>query len=169
MYWSRTASLNGVIDPDNEAKWALGDPTEYRKSDVYYQANDTLVSLRPAMKASWGLYIVLACQPVLTILFVLTSLFLCRDPISDGFGLIAILAGAKFESLRLLKGASFSGKLDYPVRMQIVAHNDVTSEDYGKPKPRNEYIFKRSDINIGHGPLRGENSQEELHDLFRGT
>ena len=102
MYWSRTVAQ------------------ATKHFDLDYSVDTHVQSSRQAMNTPTGLYIVLACQPALTFLMVITSLAFHKAPIHRGFGMIAILAGVRTDTLKLIKGASFSGKLSKPVQMKIL-------------------------------------------------
>ena len=73
------------------------------------------------MHPSWALYVVLGVQPVLiSVLFIASFVlgyFLAVD--GDNFGIIALLAGVRTETLKLFEGASFSGTLKKPVGVRI--------------------------------------------------
>ena len=104
------------------------------------------------MNPSWILYVVLACQPILTIIIVLACLLMYHAPVDNGFRMIAVLAGARVESLRIPEGASFSGKLSKPLRMRIVVHD--TSPKGETEQLQNEYIFgseKKNESLSGYG------------------
>lgn len=128
MYWSRATALFG---PDNGtmSTW---------NNEVNYTLPDTLLSNRPTMDSSWALYVVLAVQPVLITLISIASFVLSYFSAVDGgtFGIIAILAGVRTETLKLFDGASFSGTLKKPVGIQI---DTVTTGR--RNKPQIEYTF----------------------------
>ena len=73
------------------------------------------------MHPFWVLYAVLGVQPVLiTVIFIASFVlgyFLAID--GSNFGIIAILAGVRTETLKLFEGASFSGTLEKPVGLRI--------------------------------------------------
>ncbi|KAJ9614555.1 hypothetical protein H2200_002692 [Cladophialophora chaetospira] len=73
----------------------------------------------PTLRRHWGLYTVLAVQPMLLLIVLLGRLLLHPAPISANFGMIALLAGVDKRSLNILDGASFSGKLHKPVIVHI--------------------------------------------------
>ena len=121
MYWSRTTNLDGY------SKWSLNssvftypNPYATRRSEVYYPVDDDRVLWeRPSMNATNTLYLVFALQPCLTILVFVIDILMYNIAIGRGFGPIALLAGVRTEGLRLLQGASFSGKLTKPLRVSI--------------------------------------------------
>ncbi|MCJ1460318.1 hypothetical protein MMC28_010697 [Mycoblastus sanguinarius] len=139
MYWSRATALIGF---DNSAYYN-DDPAIL--NEVYYQLPDTLLSTRQTMNVSWTLYFVLVIQPVLVTLVFLASLILSFSPASkvDGgnFGIIAILAGVQKDTLKLFDGASFSGVLKKPVRMDIRHGSKLMATERDKG-PQYEYFFE---------------------------
>lgn len=151
MYWSRMSILNGYYSwgwEDNLLK--PDDPYHAQKSQVYYHVPDTIVSTRITMDPSWVLYLVLAIQPVFATLFFLTALTFYQTPLDGGFGIVAVLAGVTEESLKLLRGASLSGRLSEPVKMQITVTKPIAEEAL----PEVKYIFAGSANNetLGHTP-----------------
>ena len=52
-------------------------------------------------------------------MIILTLALLYHTPISDGFGLVSVLAGIERDSLDRLQGAALSGSLIKPVSMHI--------------------------------------------------
>ena len=129
MYWLRLTALFG---PDNSA-------TSPESNDqVNYTIPNTLLSSRQTMDPSWGLYVVLGVQPVLLALILIASFALSYFSAVDGgsFGVIAILAGVRTETLKLFNGASFSGTLTRPTGMKI----DTTTSRREK-EPQTQYAF----------------------------
>ncbi|KAI9707816.1 MAG: hypothetical protein M1836_000778 [Candelina mexicana] len=93
--------------------------------DLYYNATDeSIFSTRTTLNAHWLLYVVLAVQPFLVIVMFLSATLLFSTPISEGFGLVAILAGIDRDSLDVVQGAALSGKLKKPVRLDIAVCQD---------------------------------------------
>lgn len=131
MYWSRLTALYGPDSYINGTTLAWND-------EVNYTIPDTLLSNRQTMNPSWALYAVLAVQPVLISLILIASFILSYFSAVDGsnFGIIAILAGVRTETLKLFDGASFSGTLKKPVGIQI----DTVTTRHEK-KPQTEYFF----------------------------
>lgn len=141
MYWSRMTALNSYYSwGPNKSLEVTDDPYHAQRSEVYYHVKDNIISTRVTMDPSWILYLVLAFQPALAIILFLVALTFHQTPMDGGFGMIAVLAGVKKESLRLLEGASLSGRLSKPLRMQIAVHHLVTVT--GKSEvPEIEYIL----------------------------
>ena len=142
MYWSRITSLNGYYSGGNAS---LTDP------QLYYPVTDTIVSTRVTMDPSWILYLILAIQPALVILLFLTGLVFSQTPLDGGFGIVAIMAGVKWESLKILQGASLSGRLSEPVRMKIAVSEPVTDAVRGM-LPQIRYVLGGVEDNetLGH-------------------
>ena len=134
MYWSRVTALfgsdayNGTLPPWHD--------------EVNYTVTDTLLSNRQTLHPSWGLYVVLGVQPVLISLIFIASFDLSYFSAVDGsnFGIIAILAGVRAETLKLFHGASFSGTLKKPVGIYI---DRVTTRQ--EKEPQIEYSFYDDD------------------------
>lgn len=146
MYWSRITILRGYNTADH-----LGTPSD---PTIYYYVADSIVSTRITMDPSWVLYLVLAIQPLLTVLFFITALTFSHTPLDSGFGITAILAGVREESLKRLQGASMSGRLSEPVRMQIAVSQPVGPDERGKMTPEIEYVIGGTGSNgvLGHAP-----------------
>ena len=80
----------------------------------------------------------LGVQPVLISVIFIASFVLSYFSAVDGnnFGIIAVLAGVRTETLKLFEGASFSGTLKKPVGIRI--DTLTTRKDN---EPRIEYSF----------------------------
>ena len=145
MYWSRITSLNGYYSMVNQGKANLTYP------ELYYPLTDTIVSTRITMDPSWILYLILAIQPVLVILLFLTGLAFSQTPLDGGFGIIAIMAGVKGESLKIMQGASLSGRLSEPMRMKIAVSEPVADAVKGM-LPQIRYVLGGVEVNetLGH-------------------
>ena len=141
MYWSRVTAFN-VKTLWGDSTTTYGAPSTGRSlpADLGYHVSDIVVSSRRTMNSSLLLYVVLAVFPVLTALLFTCGLLLRNLPIDSGFGMIALLAGVRKETLQILKGASTSGKLKNPIRVSIIVH-DVPAAAKGLNDQRNEYIL----------------------------
>ena len=115
MVWSRLATRIGPTSPsygvvlrnDGTAETVTWKYTVPVRVELYTQT----------LKRHWGLAVVLTTFPVLTLLAILIrGALLGSAPISDGFGIISLLAAAKPASLDVLRGAGYSGKLRAPIR-----------------------------------------------------
>ena len=63
-----------------------------------------------------------------------------QTPIDIGFRMIAILAGVRKETLRLVWGVSSTGRVSKPVPMQMSLVDDVVTR-IGKQAPIDEYVI----------------------------
>ncbi|EWZ48900.1 hypothetical protein FOZG_04371 [Fusarium oxysporum Fo47] len=89
-----------------------------------YNATESVWKSVPSMEHNLWLYMIVGTQPVMTVLAICVIAFLFRVPISRDLGIISLLAGADQDTLKILKGASYSGKLTKPVPVRIdVSHN----------------------------------------------
>lgn len=142
MYWSRMTGENGFYSwgPNPSVDVPPSNANHSKRSDVYYYVPDHIRSTRPTMHATWVLYFVLTVQPFLTLALFVAALSYYQAPLDSGFGMIAILAGARHETLKLLWGASMSGKTSEPVRMKIAVDDPVTTTGKNAP-PEIEYII----------------------------
>ena len=139
-FWSRVLALNYVEGcGPNKSIPSDSDPNDILVSDLCYHIDDYVLSARPAMNTSPWLFIALSIQPTLTIIFLFASLLMYSTPLDRGFGMVAILAGVRTKTLKLLQGASFSGELKESLRVKIAVQDYVT--DKGHTIPRNEYIL----------------------------
>ena len=93
MYWSRTIAQ------------------ATKSFDLDYLADSHVKYQRRTMNTPTALYVVLVCQPVLILLMIVATLALHKSHINRGFGMITILAGVKTDTLKFIKGVSFSGRL----------------------------------------------------------
>ena len=138
--WSRALALNYVDGcGPNKSIPSDSDPNDILLADLCYHIDDYVLSARPAMNTSPWLFIALSIQPALTIIFLFASLSMYSTPLDGGFGMVAILAGVRTKTLKLLQGASFSGELKESLRVKIAVQDYVT--DKGHTIPRNEYIL----------------------------
>ena len=136
MYWSRVTALFGPDSFNDNGTFPLWN------DEVNYTVSDTLLSNRQTMRPSWALYVVLGVQPVLISAIFIASFVLSYFSAVDGnnFGIIAVLAGVRTETLKLFEGASFSGTLTKPVGIRI---DTLTTRK--EKEPRVEYSFYNDD------------------------
>jgi hypothetical protein len=151
MFWSKIAGQNGYIavqaggyiydywngysqDPVND--WQSNNmlaEAEARGGDwkfnETYARNHTLLKQVPTIKPEGTLYLVLIIQPVLTLIAFLVALMMYGTPMSQGFGMVSVLAGVDKKSVDLLSGATFSGRLKIPMGLRIKVRTDSTQED----------------------------------------
>ena len=129
-YWARLAFLipfGGI---------GVGDET------VNYPATmEKIVSTRSTLDATRPLYVVLAFQPVLTLLFFLFAMVFHSSPFSKGFGMVAVLSGIRSKNLGILGGAALSGKTKKPITLSIEVENvmDQVASPDGSSKQRIRY------------------------------
>lgn len=126
MVWSRITILNSSIRqyakfkaPDQLARLS---PEE---AGLVYPVNDNAIYIRPTLKKSPLLYIILAVQPLLIIvILVLVGTVFHPVPIGKGFRLVSILAGIDRQSLDILAGATLSGELNEATKLVIKPFGD---------------------------------------------
>ena len=120
MAWAEIAFTNGPaswasVTPVNESAWeATRYPIlKYQQTIIIEKTVQTLHRNRGA------LYFVLAIQPILLLAAFVGRMSLFSTPVTSGFGLVSLLAGVSRDSLDVLRGAAFSGKLKKPVEVRI--------------------------------------------------
>ena len=114
MLWARITSENGPERPrvsGYELKY-----TSYVKDAGDIRIAKQIVTLQ---RSPW-LIVVLTVHPLLTVLAVLGKAMLCTTPISNGFGIISLLAGVTEEGHEILRGAALSGKLSQKVSVRFL-------------------------------------------------
>ena len=114
MLWARITSENGPERPrvsGYELKY-----TSYVKDAGDIKIAKKVVTLQ---RSPW-LILVLAIHPILTVLAVLAKATLYTTPISNGFGIISLLAGITAEGHEVLRGAALSGRLSQKVRVRFM-------------------------------------------------
>jgi hypothetical protein len=120
MYWARITYMN----PYN------GTNFKTHPSILYTVPDEKITSTRVTMQNEWGLYMILVVHPVLTVIMLALTILLYHTPISDGFGLVSVLAGIERDSLDRLQGAALSGNLIKPVSMHISVLKKIQTEGY---------------------------------------
>lgn len=127
--WGQIAAVHGptvwaLAAPDNETLWeeAAFPFLKYQAPVTAYKTVQTLQQSR------WSLYFVLGIQPVLLLAFFLGRVLMYATPISNGFGLISLMAGTSREGVDILRGAAFSGQLERPVTVRISIVDDQSVE-----------------------------------------
>lgn len=129
MAWSRLTSLYSAADNKNSDNSQSADTRDNSIANatrlgLVYDAEEDIVSTRPAIVRSWTLYVTLCAQPFITLVIFIGILAMHKTPVSKGFGLISILAGVEPESLELLHGASLSGELSEDVYLFVRSSGD---------------------------------------------
>lgn len=122
MYWARAVFM---INRTADANTTFARP--------YILTGETVISVRGSLRADVLLYLVLAVQPIITCFGFLITIWLYKVPIGPGFGTTAILAGLDVSTARLVKGAALSGKLETPLRLEIMSITDVPKLDETNP------------------------------------
>lgn len=121
MMWSRVSALDSPAhfkESDfNISDWTLGTKNLY--PGILYPVNHTVVYIRPTLQKSGLLYLTLAVQPLLIAIILLLTALLHYTPVDKGFGLVSILSGVDRQSLDVLAGATLSGDLTKPVKLDI--------------------------------------------------
>ncbi|KAF7510061.1 hypothetical protein GJ744_007165 [Endocarpon pusillum] len=127
MLWARIVSHDGPERPVEEShRYSL----TYRKKSSDITTIKQVTTLR---RSPW-LIMVLIIHPILTILAVLAKAMLYRTPISDGFGLISLLAAIGGNGVEMLRGASLSGESTKEIRVRFTAHNGRCEPGYERLK-----------------------------------
>ncbi|KAI4129187.1 MAG: hypothetical protein LQ338_002346 [Usnochroma carphineum] len=127
MVWSRISVLNSPIS-QNEIHYEA--PKEWaaltaEEAGVMYPVHDTAKHIRPTLRKSGLLYLLLSVQPLLILCILgLTATVLYSIPLDRGFGLISILSGVDRDSLDILAGAALSGKLRKDVKLNMRSYHD---------------------------------------------
>ncbi|KAK3715418.1 hypothetical protein LTR37_007146 [Vermiconidia calcicola] len=110
------------------ALWAralyMQERTELSLADyggLYPAVHESIISVRPTLKAMPLLYMVLAVHPAITLLALLVAARLYHVPVGRGFGVVSILSGLEQSSLQIIRGAGLSGRLASQVRLQVKA------------------------------------------------
>jgi len=147
MFESHVASHAGFVHLQPEGPiWNMLNITfgkEFPYNETYFVANASLHQQVPTLKANKLLYLLLCLQPILTIIAFGETMFLYDTPLSQGFGLVSILAGVQRDSLDILAGATLSGELERPIRLSIDASGK------GVSSPRVFYVVGGENKN-GH-------------------
>ena len=124
MLWSRITAFSGAtnLGPLNTSfdvlHQAYGDMT-YEDAGLTYLGDERIVYIRPTLRKSPWLYLVLAIQPLLSISILGLTLLLSSTPVDKDFGLVSILSGVDRTSLDILAGATLSGELRKSVKLVI--------------------------------------------------
>ncbi|KAI4184919.1 MAG: hypothetical protein LQ346_006020 [Caloplaca aetnensis] len=120
MVWSKITVLNSPISQDESfrASKELARLTA-EEAGLVYAVNDTAKYIRPTLRKSGLLYLLLAIQPALVIIILGWMAVLRSTPLDRGFGLVSILSGVDRDSLDSLAGAGLSGELSRSVKLVI--------------------------------------------------
>lgn len=94
-------------------------PSNYTGS--YVPVDEVITSERSTLNAAPLLYVVLAVQPIITIIALAITAWLYHVPLGRGFGIISILSGFEPSMSQSIQGAGLSGKLRAPVKLEVTA------------------------------------------------
>lgn len=118
MLWARITVLQGPgkLAKSNAAPlWVAGNQTvtNLTMEDVglIYPVDDHVAYIRPTLQKSPWLCVILAVQPVMTVVMIGLIAMLHSVPIDKGFGMVSILSGINRGSLGMLEGAGLSGEM----------------------------------------------------------
>ncbi|CAD6449042.1 f5c67cd1-2945-45ff-b8ee-b647bf488242 [Sclerotinia trifoliorum] len=98
--------------------------------ELNYVTESCLQASVQTLKQNTLLFVVLCIQPVIVFIFMIIRYRLRHTPISNEFGLVSLLAGIHPNSVRLLKGASFSGVLNAPAGLTINVIEDGEADGH---------------------------------------
>ena len=119
MVWSRLAASidNGTRGRD----------------ELHYLTNDTSTWTMQTVHKSWILYSIMSIQPIIIVVILVVRAVLYSSPVTEGFGIITLLAGLSPDSANVLRGATLTGKLSQVVKVQMVAvqHGDGSHDEQG--------------------------------------
>lgn len=156
MVWSRAATKWGPTSPEYLSK-DKGGPAEYTVPAYVETHTSTL-------RADWKLGGVFLVLPLLTVLAVLLRACtpLGHAPVSTSFGLISVLAAVRPDSLYLLHGAGYTGKL----KREVYADFAVCDPKVGKVGAVASGDGDGASLE-GEGEGEGEGDQEPSHRVGR--
>ncbi len=112
MYWARGAFM--LLAMQDTLNSTITSP-----DIIYPPMQESVTSTRAALDPAPLLYFVLAIQPFITVVAALLNILLYSTPVSKDFGLVSILSGVDLQTVALLKGAGFSGRLKQNVTLRI--------------------------------------------------
>lgn len=123
-YWARAVYM--IHDQGySDSKW----------DGPYQSPKQTCTSTRPALADEAGLYVLLAVEPIITLVGLFITAWLCHVPIGRGFGLISILSGYDPLTPLSIRGAGLSGDLDRRAAMEMtVTSSGPDSEHATEPE-----------------------------------
>lgn len=134
----------------------------------YAPIGEDMTSTRSTLRAGWALYLVLAVHPVLTVVGLAVVFWLCKVPVGPDFSLVAIMAGLEPGDLPLLRGAAFSGELESPVRVDVVAEEYRKGEENASGGGVGSAGHARIRYQLSEEIKKGEYRQKTVPALRRG-
>ncbi|RFU35495.1 hypothetical protein B7463_g855, partial [Scytalidium lignicola] len=126
MVWSRITGLDSPLQfnaSQFNSSTGLFNGAGYAWM-TYPVTNQTILYARPTLQKAGLLYIVIALQPLLIAVILVVTVTFHSTPLSKGFGLVTILSGVERQSLDSLAGATLSGDLIQPVKLDIFPIQD---------------------------------------------
>ncbi|CAK1356877.1 uncharacterized protein RHO25_008953 [Cercospora beticola] len=115
MKWSLITVVNDPSRPGWDTNW----DGIYANTGLKYTARPKIVSSKLTLQRSYLILLLFAVQPTMTLAMIAGSMMPRKVPVGKGFGIIAVLAGVRPESLGILKGAGFSGEVTEPIQLNI--------------------------------------------------
>lgn len=123
MLWSRLTSIDGLGNHFFNVTNVLG--RAGAPEALRYPSDSSYRITTPTLKRNWVLAMVLAVNPSILLFTLLVRLIWLGDaPISKDFGFASLLAGIEPDSLAVVKGASYSGKLRDEIRIKFAVEED---------------------------------------------
>ncbi|KAH8811240.1 hypothetical protein F5884DRAFT_781573 [Xylogone sp. PMI_703] len=130
IIWARVVSQCGLLDGDNnDGQW---------DAINHYYKDDTMINTtrqRATLQRQPLLLVILLIHPVVTTVAACLKMLYRHMPVSDGFGIVSLLAAASPESLGILEGAGLTGHLTRRLYVRF-SHDATAMED------RNEMVEK---------------------------
>ena len=116
------------------------------KLNRYPKTPDTLIITKttPTLRRASTFLMVLFAQPVLIVAATLVRACLYAAPISDGVGMISMLAGLDDGRTAVLRGAALSGELEKPLYMDFEVRHDGKREGDGEGNVHISFSEKRT-------------------------
>ncbi|KAH7124754.1 hypothetical protein EDB81DRAFT_765540 [Dactylonectria macrodidyma] len=124
VVWARITALHGSEAQD------ITDPGMMKVYSADTAVQLTRVTLKQGWDEGWKLYLMLIIQPsVMLVAITVRLLFYSSSPVSEDFGLISFLAAVKPDTLGVLHGAGYSGKLIRPLPMRFCNGDEPGSDE----------------------------------------
>ena len=146
MYWSRLLANANYYSWGPDKDITIVSPGNFDRTEVYYHVEDVIVSTKQITNTSWLLYLILAILPALTTAAYLAARFFYQTSIDNGFGISALLAGVRPKTLKLLWGASLSGRVSKSIPVRILVDDPITTIGKTAP-PHIKYVLGSEEAN----------------------
>jgi hypothetical protein len=126
MSWSRVTGLDSPTQYNFDGfNLSTGQVNGTGYSWMFYPVtNQTVLYTRPTLRKTGLLYFVITLQPLLVTIILVLIVSFHSTPLDRGFGLVSILSGVDRQSLDSLAGATLSGQLAKPVKLDIFPVQD---------------------------------------------